>query len=72
MNDLIVAVVAICAVFSFLTAKHYFRYKSGLTVQGAQTDQLQSEINALKQRIATLEAIVTDPGYQFKRDIERL
>ncbi len=72
MNDLIVAVVGICAVFSFLTAKHYFRYKSSQAEQGALTVQLQNEINALKQRIATLEAIVTEPGYQLKRDIEQL
>ncbi len=72
MNDLIVAVVAICAVFSFLTAKHYFRFKSTQGANSAETDRLQQEVQTLKQRVATLEAIVTDSGYQLKRDIDRL
>ncbi|MCG9757965.1 MULTISPECIES: hypothetical protein [Pseudoalteromonas] len=37
-----------------------------------EREQLQSEINALKSRVATLEQIVTDEGYQVKKDINRL
>ena len=35
-------------------------------------DELHSEIAALKARVATLEQIVTDEGYQVKKDINNL
>jgi hypothetical protein len=72
MNEFVVPVVAIIATFSFLIAKHYFRFKSNQGASSVETDRLQQEVQALKQRVAALEAIVTDPGYQLKRDIERL
>lgn len=72
MNEFTVPVVAILATFGFLFAKHYFRYKSSQSASSADTERLQQEVQALKQRIAALEAIVTEPGYQLKRDIERL
>ncbi|ASD67419.1 hypothetical protein [Pseudoalteromonas piscicida] len=35
-------------------------------------DELHSEITALKARVAILEQIVTEEGYQVKRDINNL
>lgn len=72
MNQYLVPVVAIIATFCFLIAKQYFRFKSTQGSSTVETDRLQQEVNALKQRVATLEAIVTDPAYQLKRDIEQL
>ncbi|WNO59970.1 hypothetical protein [Rheinheimera sp. MMS21-TC3] len=35
-------------------------------------DDLKLELNSLKQRIATLETIVTDKSYQLKEQIDSL
>lgn len=41
--------------------------------QGAATEQaLRQEIAALRDRVATLERIVTDPAYDLKRQIQAL
>ncbi|HEX5793433.1 MAG TPA: hypothetical protein VFY01_09150 [Rheinheimera sp.] len=38
----------------------------------AELDELKAEQEKLKQRIATLESIVTDKSYQLKDQINRL
>jgi hypothetical protein len=38
----------------------------------ANNDSLQQEIADLKQRVATLEAIVTDKSYNLKQQINQL
>ena len=38
----------------------------------AELEQLRAEQEKLKQRIATLESIVTDKSYQLKDQINRL
>lgn len=35
-------------------------------------DDLKHELNKIKQRVATLESIVTDKSYQLKDQIDRL
>jgi uncharacterized membrane protein YebE (DUF533 family) len=35
-------------------------------------DNLKLELNSIKQRVATLESIVTDKSYQLKEQIDRL
>ncbi|GLP94816.1 hypothetical protein [Paraferrimonas sedimenticola] len=37
-----------------------------------QVSQMELEIEKLKQRVATLEAIVTDNTYQLRKDINEL
>lgn len=37
-----------------------------------ENQQLRAEIDSLKERIATLEAIVTDEKYTLKREFENL
>lgn len=39
---------------------------------GASGDAAQREIAALRERVATLERIVTDPAYDLKRQIQAL
>lgn len=38
----------------------------------AGADSQQRELAALRERVATLERIVTDPGYDLKRQIQAL
>jgi len=40
--------------------------------QGPANDQLRQEVAALRERVATLEQIVTDPGFELKRQIQAL
>lgn len=63
-------------VFAFAYA-FYQRYTSTrikLQASGNNPNQeaLKLEIEALKQRIATLEAIVTDKSYTLKQQIDQL
>ena len=59
----------------------YFKYKSQVNVQLQQvqkelsnhsSNELQNEVNALKQRMVTIEAIVTDSGYDLNQKISNL
>jgi len=40
--------------------------------QALENDELRNEIASMKERIATLEAIVTDEKYNLKREFENL
>lgn len=48
--------------------------RSGQRLSGITTsaDAQQREIEALRARVATLEAIVTDPKFELRRKIESL
>ncbi|MDW7548110.1 hypothetical protein HUZ36_14570 [Pseudoalteromonas sp. McH1-7] len=52
--------------------KRRLEFKKAGTHTKEQQAQLQAEINALKSRVAALEQIVTDEGYQLKKDIDNL
>lgn len=43
-----------------------------LEQRGGASAELQAELEALKQRIAALEAIVTDERYHLQRELDRL
>lgn len=72
MQSYLVPIFAIVGAFSFLIAKHYFRYKTASQQQVSQDGELKREIQELKSRIAALEAIVTEPSYQLRKDIDQL
>jgi len=48
------------------------RYKYRHLASGKGFDELQQELLAVKERLATLESIVTDKKYQLKEEINRL
>ncbi|AXQ98387.1 MULTISPECIES: hypothetical protein [Pseudoalteromonas] len=52
--------------------KRRLEYKKLDSQSQKERDQLHAELNALKSRVAILEQIVTDEGYQVKKDINSL
>lgn len=40
--------------------------------KGQQNNQIEKELAQLKERISTLEAIVTDKNYDLSKEIDRL
>ncbi|TMN35342.1 hypothetical protein [Pseudoalteromonas sp. S2755] len=52
--------------------KRRLEYKKLDSQSQKERDQLHAELDALKSRVAILEQIVTDEGYQVKKDINSL
>ncbi|WP_165905493.1 hypothetical protein [Parashewanella spongiae] len=76
-NTAITLIVFVCVAAGAL--KHYFNAKAQFAKQSKtnlalkqQIIELQQEHSQLKQRIQTLEAIVTDEGIQLKQSINEL
>ena len=74
MEGKMIALVAIVCAFAYAFYEQHTRTKVKLATSKHNPDQdaLKQEIDMLKQRIATLEAIVTDKSYSLKQEIERL
>ncbi len=71
MNMTAIAIVAIVcwAIVSIVeAAKSNKKHK----ISQVERDQIEKEIAALKQRIETLERIVTDEKYALKKEFENL
>lgn len=73
--EMVVAIVLISVVGSlfgkFLKLKQLnleFRARA----PGADDDALRRELGTLRQRVAALETIVTDPGFELSRQIDKL
>ncbi|GAB2582045.1 hypothetical protein ISP15_16650 [Dyella jejuensis] len=49
--------------------RDHLRYKQ---IQPREDPQYQARIDALDQRVRTLERIVTDKGYDLKREFDKL
>jgi hypothetical protein len=49
--------------------RDHLRFKQ---VQPREDPQYQARMNTLEQRVRTLESIVTDKGYDLKREFEKL
>jgi len=58
--------------FAYAFYEQHAKTKVKLATANKADDQLIQEINQLKQRVATLEAIVTDKSYNLKEQINRL
>ncbi|MAJ70921.1 MAG: hypothetical protein CBB67_014110 [Alteromonadaceae bacterium TMED7] len=65
----VVVIVAILAGTIISTSKHKAKHNSA---DNDKTNELEKEIEALKARIVTLEKIVTDPGYDLKKQFKDL
>ncbi|GAA0558928.1 MAG: hypothetical protein CL577_02995 [Alteromonadaceae bacterium] len=67
--DMIVIVVVCSMAFAAFDSYNKHKNKAG---NSKEMDELKAEHEKLKQRIATLESIVTDKSYQLKDQINRL
>lgn len=70
MDKLTAVTLIMVAAFAAQVLTSYFR--SQRTRSPGDVKKLADENAALKARIATLEAIVTEPGYELKQQISRL
>ena len=67
-----VVIVAITSVVGMITSISKHKAKHAGASSDAQTAGLEQEVAALKERIATLEKIVTDPSYDLKKQFRDL
>lgn len=78
MSGTTMVVVIVCVVFSILYKmynKHLeFKEKTILhnDITDTKNEALERTIQALAERVNTLEKIVTDEGYQVQKDINNL
>ncbi|GAA0857077.1 hypothetical protein [Aliiglaciecola litoralis] len=72
MNLTAIAIIAIiCWTIVKLTSKDKKAVKQE-PVQDQQKNELQQQIHTMQERIAVLEALVTDEKYALKREFENL
>lgn len=64
--------VAVVLAFAYAFYEQRNKTKVKLQSAGVGNEALQQEIADLKQRVATLEAIVTDKSYHLKQQINQL
>ncbi|MGS0680921.1 hypothetical protein ACVBIL_07175 [Shewanella sp. 125m-7] len=70
MGPFTVAALAIIGVFSFAAFKEYNKNK--VRVELDELVSVKDELEKLRERVATLEQIVTDKSYQLKDEIDKL
>lgn len=69
MDKLTAVTLIMIAAFAAQVAISYFKSRPR---KSGEDDSLKRENAELKARIAALEAIVTEPGYELKQQIARL
>jgi len=74
MDGTTIGFVAVVGAFAYAFYEQHTKTKIKLAAgqNHPNQDALKQEIESLKQRVATLEAIVTDKSYSLKREIEQL
>ena len=70
MGPFTIAAIAIIGAFSLTAYKEYNKQKN--RVDAKELQQVNEEITALKERVMTLEKIVTDKSYQLHDEINKL
>ncbi|MFQ6370691.1 hypothetical protein [Shewanella sp. YIC-542] len=71
MGPFEVAVIAIIGGIIYQIVNAYLERK-GSVVAEQELSQMRQEMSEMKQRLITLESIVTDDGYQLKQHIDKL
>ncbi|GIU21954.1 hypothetical protein L2719_01000 [Shewanella schlegeliana] len=70
MGPFTVAALAIIGVFSIAAFKEYNKHKGRVELN--ELVSVKTELEKLRERVATLEQIVTDKSYQLKDEIDKL
>lgn len=65
----IFALCVVIVIFGFGFARHYMRHQERMP---RDDPEYRTRIEALEQRVKTLERIVTDKGYDLKREFDKL
>ena len=64
--------VAVVGAFGYAFYENYTKTQNKLKSAGQSSDEIKQQLDQLKERVATLEAIVTDKSYQLKHEINKL
>lgn len=67
-----VGFIAVVGAFAYAFYEQHTKTKVKLATASKTDDNLQQELASLKQRVAALEAIVTDKSYSLKDEISKL
>jgi len=67
--EMVVLIVAIACVAGVIN--NYLKNQR-LRLKGAPAEDVLAELDAVKQRVAALEEIVTDERYELRRELDRL
>lgn len=72
--EMVVAIVLISTVAGLVSRwlKLQERQRAQAAVSDSASEALRAEVASLRERVATLERIVTDPAHELKRQIEAL
>ena len=64
--------IAVVGAFAYAFYEQHTKTKVKLANTTQNSDEVRVQLEQLKQRVATLEAIVTDKSYTLKDEISRL
>jgi phage shock protein C len=64
--------IAVVGAFAYAFYEQHTKTKVKLANTTQNSDEVRAQLEQLKQRVATLEAIVTDKSYTLKDEISRL
>lgn len=64
--------IAVVGAFAYAFYEQHTKTKVKLANTTQNSDEVRAQLEQLKQRVATLEAIVTDKSYTLKDQINRL
>lgn len=75
--DSVKGVFIVLVVFGFLLGSRYLRHRMRMFELNLQhekdfSSELQTKLEKIDDRLASLEKIVTDKGYQLDEEIEKL
>lgn len=69
---MLIPIVAIVGYYLLEIIKIKHKVRSQNSTQSEHYSEMTAEIRSLRQRVETLEAIVTQEGFDVKREINRL
>lgn len=70
--EMVVLIVAIIVIAAVVRARHHSAIADRSADSGADAARLAEEVRRLKERVAVLERIATDPGAGLEREIDQL
>jgi len=70
--SMVAVIVVVSVIAGAITKIVQARYEGNKSLDNSEVEGLQSEVNSLKERVKTLEALVTDNSYRVKSEIDKL